>query len=98
MSCLLCVQHYHAGEPGEQQIISISRLVRYSTTAQYLYSKAVVLDVLTPLSDCRQEPAEKMERRISGVSYVYVLDGFLQRDFLSWVFMCTINFLSLIHI
>ena len=28
-----------------------------------------LLDVLTPLSDCRQESVEKMERRISGVSY-----------------------------
>ena len=26
-----------------------------------------LLDVLTPLSDCRQEPVEKMDRRISGV-------------------------------
>ena len=24
--------------------------------------------------------------------FVYVLDGFLQRDFLLWVFMCSINF------
>ena len=24
--------------------------------------------------------------------FVYVLDGFLQRDFVLWVFMCTINF------
>ena len=38
-----------------------------------------LLDVLTPLSVWRQESVEKMERRISGVSYV--LDGFLQRDF-----------------
>ena len=30
-----------------------------------------VLDVLTPLSDCRQESVEKMERRILGVSYMY---------------------------
>ena len=33
-----------------------------------------VLDVLTPLSDCRQEPVEKVERRISGVSYMYWMD------------------------
>ena len=30
-----------------------------------------LLDVLTPLSDCRQESIEKMERRIWGVSYLY---------------------------
>ena len=30
-----------------------------------------LLDVLTPLSDCRQESVEKMERRILGVSYMY---------------------------
>ena len=30
-----------------------------------------LLDVLTPLSDCRQEAVEKMERRISGGSYMY---------------------------
>ena len=30
-----------------------------------------LLDVLTPLSDCRQESVEKMERRNSGVSYMY---------------------------
>ena len=33
-----------------------------------------LLDVLTPLSDCRQESVEKVERRISGVSYMYWMD------------------------
>ena len=34
-----------------------------------------MLDVLTPLSDCRHETVEKiMERRISGVSYVCWMD------------------------
>ena len=34
-----------------------------------------VLDVLTPLSDCRHETVEKiMERRISGVSYMCWID------------------------
>ena len=33
-----------------------------------------MLDVLTPLSDCRQESFEKMERRISGVSYMCWID------------------------
>ena len=51
-----------------------------------------VLDVLTSLSDCRHETVERiMERRISGVSYVYVLDGFPQRDFVLWVFMRPTN-------
>ena len=36
--------------------------------------RSVVLDVLTPLSDSRQEPVEKMERRISGVSYMCWMD------------------------
>ena len=30
-----------------------------------------LLDVLTPLSDCRQESVEKMERKILGGSYLY---------------------------
>ena len=33
-----------------------------------------LLDVLTPLSDCRQESVEKMERRISGVSCMCWMD------------------------
>ena len=33
-----------------------------------------LLDVLTPLSDCRQESVEKMERRVSGVSYMCWMD------------------------
>ena len=41
-----------------------------------------VLDVLTPLPDCRQEPVEKMERRISGVSYMYWM------DFYNEIFCC----------
>ena len=41
-----------------------------------------VLDVLTPLPDCRQEPVEKMERRISGVSYMYWI------DFYNEIFWC----------
>ena len=32
------------------------------------------LDVLTPLSDCRQESVEKMERRILEVSYICWMD------------------------
>ena len=33
-----------------------------------------LLDVLTSLSDCRQESVEKMGRRISGVSYMCWMD------------------------
>ena len=50
----------------------------------------MVLDVLTPLSDCRHETVEKvMERRISRVSYV--LDGFPRHVFVLRVFMCLTN-------
>ena len=41
-----------------------------------------LLDVLTPLSDCRQDPVEKMERRISGASYMYWM------DFCTEIFFC----------
>ena len=51
----------------------------------------MVLDVLTPWSDCRQESVEKMERTIFG-GFVYVLDRFPQRDFGLWIFLCPINF------
>ena len=51
-----------------------------------------LLDVLTPLSP--------RIRRKDGTDnfggFVYVLDGFPQRDFLLWVFMCSINFPSLL--
>ena len=54
-----------------------------------------VLDVLTPLSDCRQESVEKMERRISGVSYMCWMDfhngilccGFLCAPLISFSFV-----------
>ena len=50
-----------------------------------------LLDVLTPLSDCRHETVEKiMGRRISGVSYMCWIDfhnGILGCGF----FMCTTN-------
>ena len=32
-----------------------------------------------------------MDRRILGVSYIYVWDGSPQRDFVLWVFMCPNN-------
>ena len=53
------------------------------------------LDVLTSLSDCRQESFEKMERRISGVSYMCWIDfhngiwgcGFLCARLISLVYV-----------
>ena len=46
-----------------------------------------VLDVLTSLSDCRQEPVEKMERRILGVSYMsYWMDFY--NDIFCCEFLC----------
>ena len=47
-----------------------------------------LLDVLTPLSDCRQEPVEKMERKISGVSYMWWIST---TRFCVVSFMCPIN-------
>ena len=63
------------------------------------------MDVLTPLSDCRQESVEKMEQRILGVSYLYWIwssgttftayccsPGMsLQRVFVLWIFVCSAN-------
>ena len=47
-------------------------------------------DVLTPLSDCRQESTEKMDRSVSGVSYICGMD-FHNGFFLLWDFMCSNN-------
>ena len=54
-----------------------------------------LLDVLTPLSDNREESVEKMERRISGVSYMCWMDfhngifccGFLCARLISFSFV-----------
>ena len=64
------------------------------------------LDVLTPLSDCRQRTVEKMERKILGVSYMcwisttgfcvvgyYVLD-----QFYSHLFLFCFSFVSLLSL
>ena len=48
-----------------------------------------MLDVLTPLSDCRQETVEKMERRISGRSYMYLI---CTTRFHVVGFVCSVNF------
>ena len=46
---------------------------RHDGVQQFQYAW-VLLDVLTPLSDCRHESVENMERRISGVSYMCWMD------------------------
>ena len=60
-----------------------------------------MLDVLTPLSDCRQETVEKiMERRISGVSCMCWIDshngicccGFLCAQLISFLFVACLYF------
>ena len=61
-----------------------------------------LLDVLTPLSDCRQESVEKMERRISEVSYMCWMDfhngilccGFLCARLISFSFVSIASFVS----
>ena len=50
-----------------------------------------LLDVLTPLSDCKQESVEKMKRRIPGVSYMYWMD-FYNGISSCGFFVCSINF------
>ena len=46
----------------------------------------LMLDVLTPLSDCRQESVEKMERRISGGLYMCWMD--FHNEILCCGFLC----------
>ena len=54
-----------------------------------------LLDVLTSLSDCRLQTWNRRKDRMTGTEnfggFVYVLDGFPQRDFVLWVFMCPTN-------
>ena len=62
-----------------------------------------LLDVLTPLSDCRQESVDKMERRIWGFSYMCWVDfhngilccGFLCARLISVYFVSLLSLLSL---
>ena len=60
-----------------------------------------VLDVLTPLSECRQESVERMERRISGVSYMCWID-FHNNGILCCGFLCarliSVYFVSLLSL
>ena len=39
-----------------------------------------------------KNPSKRWNGEFRGFRIDYVLDGFLQRDFLLWVFMCSINF------
>ena len=48
-----------------------------------------LLDVLTPLSDCRQESVERWNGDLGG--FVYMLNRFPQRDLGLWAFMYPIN-------
>ena len=70
-----------------------------------------MLDVLTPLSDCRQETVEKMERRISGVSYMCWMDfhngisccgllcaRLISLSFVSLLFLFCVSFVSLFRL
>ena len=53
----------------------------------------IVLDVLTPLLDCRHETVEKiMERRISGVSYMCWMD--FHKAILYCGFLCALELMS----
>ena len=74
------------------------RLIWMGPCLAQVIEQRILLDVLTPLSDCRQEIVEKiMERRISGVSYMCWID-FHNGILGLWVFMCPTNntlFLSL---
>ena len=49
-----------------------------------------LLDVLTPLT--LQTRIRRKDGTENFGGFVYVVDGFLQRDFVLWVFMCSINF------
>ena len=60
------------------------------SSLEVLCLKMLLLDVLTPLSDCRQESVERWNNGDFG-GFVYVLDRFPQRDSGLWVFMCPIN-------
>ena len=51
---------------------SLPKLSRNPCTRSSMIT--AVSEVLTPLSDCRQESVEKMNRRISGVSYTCGMD------------------------
>ena len=50
-----------------------------------------MLDVLTALSDSRQETVEKIHGTENFVGFLYVLGKFPQRDLGLWAFMYPIN-------
>ena len=67
---------------GKYKLIPIRRLENLAVSTGVTWGgcnkqdgrRSGLLDVLTPLSDSRQESVQKMERRISGVSYMYWMD------------------------
>ena len=65
-----------------QVLLYITLSVRFVWFDLFAVSFNSLLDVPTQLSDCRQEPVEKMDRRISGVSYMYWM------DFYNEIFCC----------
>ena len=66
---LFLFQAFTTGSGEESNVVYSSTRGQLSETAANVF--IILLDVLTPLSDCRQESVEKMERRIWGVSYLY---------------------------
>ena len=65
--------------------------VQWSVAIRGVHGPNRVLDVLTPLSDCRHETLEKIIGRENFGGFVYVLDGFPQHVFVLRVFMCPTN-------
>ena len=67
---------------GKYKLIPIRRLENLAVSTGVTWGgcnkqdgrRSGLLDVLTPLSDSRQESVQKMERRISGVSYMCWMD------------------------
>ena len=69
-----------------QVLLYITLSVRFVWFDLFAVSFNSLLDVPTQLSDCRQEPVEKMDRRISGVSYMYWMDFY--NEIFCCVFLC----------
>ena len=55
-------------------VVVVLFVVKEKSKLQTYSAEVPVLDVLTPWSGSRQESLEKMERRISGVSYMCWMD------------------------
>ena len=81
----------HIMQPNERTVLPHTELYFCRRTIlDDIRLRSPLLDVLTPLSDCKRESVEKMDRRILGVSYMCGMD-LQQRDFVLWVFMCPNN-------